>query len=80
MGDVMPNLFDICTWGLMSNKLPRENELLPLIAMIKTFIKHPKNPTSAALTFGVHILLTAVIEMQGNDDIHMLAVTSKVCQ
>jgi hypothetical protein len=79
MGDVMPHLFAICTWGLASNKLPRENELLPLFVMIKSFLKSPNQPCPVALTFGVHTLLTAVFEMQGNDDMHQLAVTSKVC-
>ena len=60
--------------------LAREDELLPLFVLIRQFIEHPDLPVPISLTFGIHTLLTSLFEMQGNNDIQDLGITTKVRQ
>jgi hypothetical protein len=56
-----------------------DEELLPLIPMIRSFLINKDAPLHVSLTFGLNILLTSVFELQGNEDVHVLAVAAKVC-
>lgn len=78
MGDVLPYLIDICMNGLVSTKLPREDELLPLFVMLKRLIQYPALPIPSSLTFGVHTLLTAIYEIQGDNDLRDISLATKV--
>ncbi len=77
MGDVLVYLINACHGGLLAQRLPREEELMPFFARLKDFVKNPMQPVSWSLAFAVHTLLTSVFEMQGNNDVHSLAETAK---
>lgn len=77
MGDALPVLLYMCSDGMLSMELPRENELLTFFTVIKSFVANPEKAIPWSLAFAVHTLLTSVIEMQGDTDMHDLATTAK---
>jgi hypothetical protein len=79
IAEVMPELLSACGWGLLGCINEMDEELLPLIPMIRSFLTNSKEaPLHVSLTFGLHILLTSVFELQGDEDVHVLAVAAKV--
>jgi hypothetical protein len=78
VAEVMPELLSCCGWGLLSCINEMDEELLPLIPMIRSFLSNKDAPLHVSLTFGLHVLLTSVFELQGNEDVHVLAVAAKV--
>lgn len=78
VAEVMPELLSCCGWGLLGCINEMDEELLPLIPMIRSFLINKDAPLHVSLTFGLHVLLTSVFELQGNEDVHVLAVAAKV--
>ena len=79
LGDVMPILLDLCSRGLVSRNIRFKHELLPLYDLMGRFVKAGgKEPVSFAFSYAVHLLLTSVIELQGNGHIHRLTDGAKV--
>jgi len=54
-------------------ELPHEEELLPLLPLVRNYALHPKKPVSWALAFGIHTILTSIFEVQGDGDVHNVA-------
>jgi hypothetical protein len=80
IAEVMPELLSCCGCGLLGCMNEMDEELLPLIPMIRSFLINKEDaPLHVSLTFGLHVLLTSVFELQGNEDVHVLAVAAKVC-
>jgi len=63
MSDILPQWFLMCRDGIIGKvDLPRENELLTLFVLMRQFVKAPGSPVSFSLTFGLHAMLTAILE------------------
>jgi hypothetical protein len=77
MGEILPHLLAMCMDGVLSFSLPYENELLPLFVELRNFYKNPRKPISWNLAFGVHAVLTSIIEVQGDDCVRGLGEIAK---
>jgi hypothetical protein len=64
MADILPQMVIMCRKGIIGvTKLPREDELCPLFVMLREYVEAPEKPVSWSITFAIHALLTAVLEV-----------------
>lgn len=78
MIEVMPVLVAMCRNGLVSGTMPREWELYPILCHIRKWCKDPHPPISFTLAFGFQLILTSILEVQGDDDVTTLQTTARV--
>lgn len=64
MSDVLPSWLVMCRQGIVGKaKLPIEAELCPLFVSLRSFFENPEHPVSWGLSFGLHAMLTGVLEI-----------------
>lgn len=75
-GSILPELFEWCKTRnvgggtlLLDAISPYTPETLPILDMLKKFLKKKNTPAPASLAFGMHAILTSVIELQGDGDV-----------
>ncbi|KAI2512098.1 hypothetical protein MHU86_2386 [Fragilaria crotonensis] len=78
MGEILPVLINLCD-GPLLQKLPLEDELLPMFTLLRDYVKDPKMPVSWALAFSIHTLATSIFEVQGGNDVHDIADVAESC-
>jgi hypothetical protein len=63
MTDMLPKWRMMCLHGILGHsKLPHENEICPLFALMRSFFLNPDESISWSFAFTVHALLTALVE------------------
>ena len=63
MSDILPSWVSMCRHGILGKTgLPRENEIAPLFVSLRSYVNDPAKPVTWALAFGVHAMLTGVLE------------------
>lgn len=63
MSDIMPSWVTMCRAGILGHgKLPRENEICPLLVQIRSFVENAGRPVAWSTTFAIHAMLTAILE------------------
>jgi len=70
--EIMPVLLRLC-WLRADSKLPYEDELFPLLPLMKSYAFNPEKPVSWAFAFAIQTLLTSIFEVQGDGDVHNIA-------
>ncbi len=78
-GDILPELLTNCQLGAFSNKIPGMDELFPFFKLLRLYVDKPTKPVPLSLTFGVHAILTSIFELQGHNDVSIVAIASKAC-
>ena len=78
MGEILPVLINLCD-GPLFQSLPLEDELLPMFALLRNYVKDPMIPVSWALAFSVHTLATSIFEVQGDNHVHDIAEAAESC-
>ena len=64
LSDILPKWVLMCRKGILGqNQLPRENELCPLFVLLRNYVKEPEKPVSWSLSFAIHAVLTAILEV-----------------
>ena len=64
MSDLLPSWLVMCRRGIVGKaKLPFEAELCPLFVLLRSFFDNPEHPVSWGLSFGLHAMLTGVLEI-----------------
>ncbi len=66
MADILPKWVIMCRKGILSldPKLPFENELCPLFVLIRQYVQEPQRPVTWSITFAMHAILTAILEVE----------------
>ena len=65
MADILPSWTVMCRHGIVGKaRLPMEAEISPLFVSMRNFIENPSAPISWGLVFGVHAMLTSVLEVK----------------
>jgi len=63
MSDILPQWVLMCRNGIMGKaELPRENNILALFVLMRQFVNTPGSPVSFSLAFGMHAMLTSILE------------------
>jgi len=66
MSDIMPSWVTMCRAGILGHgKLPRENEICPLLVQLRSFVKNAGRPVAWSTTFAIHAMLTSILETDG---------------
>jgi len=66
MSDILPAWVVMCRKGILgTSKLPRENEICPLLVQLRAYVENPGKPIDWSTSFAVHALLTAILETDG---------------
>ena len=86
-GSIVPELLEWCkprtdlrikAVTLLDSISPYSEQTIPVKHMLNKHMKENKNgPVPAHLAFGMHCLLTSIIEMQGNEDVTRHALNAK---
>jgi len=92
-GSILPELIEWCkprpelpkkskkgptSVSILDAVSPYTPQTIPLLHMLRHHMKERKNgPVSASLAFGMHCLLTSIIEMQGQSDVARHALNAK---
>ena len=64
MVTILPEWMQMIRHGVVGKvRLPRENELCPLYMQLKYYVENPRKPVSWSLAFGVHAMLTAILDI-----------------
>ena len=64
MATILPEWMNMVRRGIVGKmRLPRENELCPLYIQFRNYVENPKKPVSWSLAFGVHAMLTSILEI-----------------
>ena len=64
MSDLLPAWTTMCQAGIVGRmKFPRENELAPLFMLLRSYVEAPHKPVSWSLAFGVHAMLTGILDV-----------------
>jgi len=64
MSTILPNWLTMCRHGIVGKmQFPRESELSPLFMQLKSYVENPRKPVSWSLAFGVHAMLTGILEV-----------------
>jgi hypothetical protein len=79
IGDALPTLVSMCLEGMLSIDLPQEGELLSFFSELKSYLKNPLKSLSWSTAFAVHLLLTSVLQVQGQDDIQTIGMEARNC-
>jgi hypothetical protein len=65
MATILPEWMKMVRHGVVGNvRLPRENEICPLFMQLKYYVENPRKPVSWSLAFGVHAMLTSILEIE----------------
>ncbi|VEU38599.1 unnamed protein product [Pseudo-nitzschia multistriata] len=65
MTDILPGWTEMFFRGVLEEtKLPREDELCPLIGLMRTYVAESEKPVSWSIVFGIHAMLTAILEVE----------------
>lgn len=78
MEDIVPELMYSSLIGHLCHDIPRIDELLPFVKLLKDYVSNPTKPVPLALAFGFHAILTSIFELQGDDDVATIAKAAKV--
>ena len=67
MSDIMPSWVTMCRAGIMGHckKLPREDEICPLLVQIRSYVTNASRPVDWSTAFAIHAMLTAILETDG---------------
>ena len=67
MSDIMPSWVTMCRAGIMGHckKLPREDEICPLLVQIRSYVTNAGRPVGWSTAFAIHAMLTAILETDG---------------
>ncbi|KAL7543356.1 hypothetical protein ACHAXR_013109 [Thalassiosira sp. AJA248-18] len=64
MSTILPSWIQMCRHGIVGKvQFPRESELSPLFMQLKSYVENPRKPVSWSLAFGVHAMLTGILEV-----------------
>ncbi len=64
MTEILPKWVIMCRKGILDSKLPFENELCPLFVLMRQYVQEPQRPVTWSITFAMHAILTAVLEVE----------------
>jgi len=66
MTEILPKWLMLCRHGLIGkvSKMPFEDEISPLFGLMRKFFQEPKQPVTWSITFAVHAMLTAIVEVE----------------
>ncbi|KAL7515360.1 hypothetical protein ACHAXN_013319 [Cyclotella atomus] len=78
MATILPEWMKMARYGIVGQmRFPRENEICPLFMQFKYYVENPRTPVSWSLAFGVHSMLTSILELD-NENQRLMKV-SKIC-
>ncbi len=66
MTQILPNWVLMCRKGILGicPKLPFEDEVCPLFALMREYVQEPEKPVTWSITFAIHAMLTAILEVE----------------
>ncbi|KAL3804368.1 hypothetical protein HJC23_011296 [Cyclotella cryptica] len=64
MSTILPSWMSMARHGIVGKmRFPRESELCPLFMQLKYYVDNPRKAVSWSLAFGVHAMLTGILEV-----------------
>lgn len=78
MSDILPQWVLLCRQGILGKlKLPNQDEICPLFVLLQKYVENPGKPISWSIAFGVHAVLTGMLEsIRDSNELMSLSKTS----